>query len=193
MIGRIRGQLIEKAPGQVLVDVSGVGYEIDVPLTTYYELGELNDSIILHTQMIVREDNQLLYGFISISEREMFRSLIKVNGVGPKLAITILSGMDAKAFGHSVRNNDVQSLVALPGVGKKTAERLIIEMRDRLPEFGSEESDMTGKSHDSLADAETALVGLGFKPQDAARALSQLEDKDASVENLLKQALKALT
>ncbi len=193
MIGRISGRLLEKMPTEVLVDVNGVGYEIAVPLTTFYQLGDVEDEVLLHTQMIVREDAQLLYGFSSLSERELFRSLIKVNGVGPKLAITILSGVDARAFSQCVRDNDVKSLVALPGVGKKTAERLIVEMRDRLPDVDQETEALVETNPDNLADAEAALTGLGFRPQDASRALAGLEDTDASVEELIKQALRILT
>ena len=177
-----------------MVDVAGLGYEIDIPLTTFYGLPELDSLVLLHTHLVVREDAQLLFGFGTLEERELFRTLIKVNGVGPKLAITILSGIDAATFAGAVRNKDVKALVALPGVGKKTAERLIIEMQDRLPalEAGSSQKPLI-KPVDHLADAETALINLGFKPQEASRALAGIEDVSDSVENLIKQALKNLS
>ncbi len=194
MIGRLVGQLIEKTPTQILLDVAGVGYEVEIPLTTFYTIGHLNEQVLLHTHLIVRDDAHLLYGFSSLEERELFRHLIRVNGVGPRLAITILSGIEAEAFAQSVHNNDVKSLVALPGVGKKTAERLIIEMRDRLPKpSASAGAAITMSGNDNLVDAETALINLGFKPQEASRALATIENPEDSVENLIKQALKNLT
>ncbi|MFT4797925.1 MAG: Holliday junction DNA helicase RuvA [Candidatus Azotimanducaceae bacterium] len=194
MIGRIRGTLIAKTATELLIDVGGVGYEIDIPLTTFYGLGDLETTVVLHTHLVVREDAQLLFGFGTLDERTLFRNLIKVNGVGPKLAITILSGIDADTFANAVRSKDVKALVALPGVGKKTAERLIIEMQDRLPalEAGSKKP-FAIKPADNLADAETALINLGFKPQEASRALGAIEDTSDSVENLIKQALKNLS
>jgi len=194
MIGRIRGTLIAKAATEVMIDVGGVGYEIDIPLTTFYGLGVLDTTVLLHTHLVVREDAQLLFGFGTLEERMLFRNLIKVNGVGPKLAITILSGIDANAFANAVHSKDVKSLVGLPGVGKKTAERLIIEMQDRLPkpEAGSK-NPLAIKPADHLADAETALINLGFKPQEASRALGAIEDTTDSIENLIKQALKNLS
>lgn len=194
MIGRIQGVLIEKTENAILVDVNGVAYEIEIPLSTYVALSALNEVVTIHTHMVVREDAQLLFGFSSLSERGLFKSLIKVNGVGPKLAIAILSGLDVSAFCRCVRNDDVKALVAISGVGKKTAERLIIEMRDRLPQFdiGDGAGTMPSISTDNLVDAETALIGLGFKPTDASRALALIEDKQGSTGNLIKQALKIL-
>lgn len=194
MIGRVTGTLIAKAATEVMIDVGGVGYEIDIPLTTFYGLGDVDTKVLLHTHLVVREDAQLLFGFGTLQERMLFRSLIKVNGVGPKLAITILSGIDADTFANAVRSKDVKSLVALPGVGKKTAERLIIEMQDRLPalEAGSKQP-LAIRPTDHLADAETALINLGFKPQEASRALGAIENTSDSVENLIKQALKNLS
>jgi Holliday junction DNA helicase RuvA len=194
MIGRIKGTLIVKAATEVMVDVGGVGYEIDIPLTTFYGLGELDSTVLLHTHLVVREDAQLLFGFGTTEERVLFRTLIKVNGVGPKLAITILSGIDAGTFANAVRSKDVKALVALPGVGKKTAERLIIEMQDRLPALEASSSPTPLiKPLDHLADAEAALINLGFKPQQASRALAGVTDASESVENLIKQALKNLS
>lgn len=193
MIGRVQGNILEKSPHQVVVDVQGLGYEIEIPLTTYFLLGDTGSRVTLFTHQVVREDAHLLFGFYTATERELFRALIKVNSVGPKLAVTILSGVDAAAFSRCIQNNDVKTLTSLPGVGKKTAERLIIELRDRLPVLAPGAQQVLPQVADFLADAETALIGLGYKPQDAARVLGQLEDQDASVENLIRQALKALS
>ncbi|MCB1644300.1 MAG: Holliday junction branch migration protein RuvA [Pseudomonadales bacterium] len=194
MIGRLRGRVIERTSNQIVLDVNGVGYEVDVPLTTWFDLEASDREVMLYTHLVVREDAQLLYGFSTENERALFRALIRVNGVGPKMAITILSGVDAVAFARCVETDDVKTLTALPGVGKKTAERLIIEMRDRLPALG-----LTGETPvavvqpaDHLADAESALVGLGFRPQDAAKALARVEDPAADVESLIRQALRNL-
>ena len=132
MIGRIRGTVAQKQPPDILVEVGGVGYELQVPMTTLFQLPELGSEVSLLTHFVVREDAQLLYGFIDERDRGLFRQLIKVSGVGPKLALTILSGMDADSFTRCVHREDVAALVALPGVGKKTAERLLVEMRDKL-------------------------------------------------------------
>ena len=136
MIGFLRGKLVHKAPPFLIMDVNGVGYEVEAPMTTFYDLPALNEEIKLHTHLVVREDAHILFGFSAEAERTLFRALIKVNGVGPKLALTILSGQSAEEFYRCIQDNDSQALVRLPGVGKKTAERLIIEMRDRLPDLG---------------------------------------------------------
>lgn len=201
MIGRLVGKLIEKSPGLVLLEVSGVAYEVEVSSITSDNLPDINETLVLHTHMVVREDAQLLFGFVVREEKDLFRMLIKVNGVGPKLGLTILSGMDAASFARCVKNNDVQSLIALPGVGKKTAERLVIEVRDKLDAWGDFPSEITPlkpRGRASLLDAETALIKLGYRPQEAAAALAQIElaedqaDDDSSVEQILKSALKVL-
>lgn len=194
MIGRIEGKVIERGATHLLVDVHGVGYEIEIPLSTYVKIASA-DTVTLHTHLVVREDAQLLYGFSTPVERELFRALIKVNRVGPRLALTIMSGMDGGTLADCIRNEDDRSLSALPGVGKKTADQMIIDLRDKLPELypadrGREKSPVA--SADSLADAESALIGLGFKPQEAARALATIADDKADVATLIKQALKAL-
>jgi Holliday junction DNA helicase RuvA len=192
LIGRVQGTILEKSPQHVVVDVHGLGYEIDIPLTTYFELGETGAAIVLFTHLVVREDAQLLFGFATAAERELFRLLIKVNGVGPKLAVAILSGVDAHSFARCIQNSDVKTLTSLPGVGKKTAERLIIELRDRLPNLPQPGAVVQQVVDDFMSDAEAALIGLGYKPQEAARALAQVEDPSASVEMLIRQALKNL-
>ncbi len=197
MIGRISGQILEKRLDFVLIDVSGVAYEIQIPHTTYYRLEPGTDAVTLHTHMVVREDAQLLYGFYTQSERALFRALIKVNKVGPKVAIAILSSVETSAFVRCVRDKDVKTLNAIPGVGRVMAERLIVEMNSKLSEWEIESGPVVtgggaGEKNDLLADAESALVGLGFKPQEASLALAQLSDPAENVEALIKQALKAL-
>lgn len=198
MIGQLRGKLIAKAPPEIMVEVGGVGYEVQVPMSTLYELPDVGREIVLHTHFVVREDAQLLYGFHDTKSKSMFRSLIKVNGVGPKMALAILSGMPADEFVRTVRGNDVSAMVKMPGIGKKTAERLIIEMRDRLDEWGDAGEVVTsaGKIAPSISrDAETALIGLGYKPPQAARAIAvvikeypEIEDSEA----LIRLALKSM-
>ena len=135
MIGRLKGILLSKQPPTLLLDVNGVGYEVDAPMSTFYQLPAVNQEIVLHTHLVVREDVQQLCGFISETERSMFRSLIKINGVGPKLAISILSAISADDFARCIQDSNTTTLVRLPGVGKKTAERLVIEMRDKLKDW----------------------------------------------------------
>jgi Holliday junction DNA helicase RuvA len=193
MIGRLTGLLIESAPGQLVLDVGGVGYEIEISLTTYAQVLETEGPVTVHTHLVVRDDAHLLYGFASIGEREMFRTLIKVNGVGPRMALGILSGLDSASFARAVTGNDVKALTALPGVGKKTAERLIIEMRDKVDSFDVSGSDNLSTIINSVIDdAESALIGLGYRPQEAARAVSLVSDPAEDVESLIRQALKLL-
>jgi Holliday junction DNA helicase RuvA len=200
MIGRIRGILEHKQAPDILVDVGGVGYELQVPMTTLFQLPDTGEPVSLFTHFVVRDDAQLLYGFFQETDRRLFRQLIKVNGVGPKLALTILSGMDARQFARCVGNDDVGTLVQLPGVGRKTAERLLVEMRDKLADWlvGAGAVDLKlvedgAPTADIVADAEGALVGLGYKPQEAARAVSaaNADDVDSS-EELIRRALKSM-
>ena len=202
MIGRIRGHLVHKQPPDILVEVGGVGYEIQVPMTTLFQLPELGAQVSLVTHFVVREDAQLLYGFIDERDRSLFRQLIKVSGVGPKLALTILSGMDSTSFARCVQRDDISSLVALPGVGKKTAERLLVEMRDKLKDWlGAVEltgvqlaGDVTlAPVTDIVADAEGALIALGYKPQDASRVVAAVNDDSIEgSEELIRRALKSM-
>ena len=200
MIGRIRGSLVEKQPSLLVVDVQGIGYEIEVPFSTSFALSELNQEIILHTHLVVREDAQLLYGFSTIKDRDLFRLLIKINGVGPKLALTILSGLDSAQLARCVRDDDSATLVKLPGVGKKTAERLLIELRDKLKDWGQPETDLLGTEDTSFAksassvieEAESALIALGYKPQEASKAISATKAEGLSSEELIRLALKSM-
>lgn len=193
MIGRLTGLVIEREPHQLVLEVQGVGYEVEIPLTTFYYLAELEGQVTLYTHLVVRDDAHLLYGFSSPNEREMFRTLIKVNGVGPRMALAILSGLDATSFAASILDGDLKTLTGLPGVGKKTAERLIVEMRDKVSSFGLAGADNSGKIvADVTQDAEAALMGLGYKPQEAALAVSQVETPAEDLETLIRQALKQL-
>jgi len=202
MIGRIRGILVQKHPPDILVEVGGVGYELQVPMTTLFQLPELGAEVSLLTHFVVREDAQLLYGFIDERDRGLFRQLIRVSGVGPKLGLTILSGMDSANFARCVQRDDISSLVALPGVGKKTAERLLVEMRDKLkdwfgPAGGADDlasgGVVPGSVTDRVADAEGALVALGYKPQEASRMVAAVNDDSvASSEELIRRALKSM-
>ncbi len=197
MIGQIRGLLIYRQPPHIMVDVQGVAYEIEAPMTTFYKLPETDVEVTLFTHLAIRDDAHLLFGFATQQERTMFRSLIKVNGVGAKMALTILSGMEADVFAQCIRGGDKDSLVRLPGVGKKTAERLIIEMRDRLKDW--ELTSLVDNDSDKLAvrssnqsdDAVSALVGLGYKPQEASRFVFAVATDDMSSEEIIREALKA--
>ncbi|NOX91384.1 MAG: Holliday junction branch migration protein RuvA [Gammaproteobacteria bacterium] len=197
MIGRLHGTLLEKQPPQLLLDVGGVGYEISAPMTTFYELPETGNEITLHTHLAVREDAHVLYGFLCEQDRLLFRTLIKVSGVGPKLALAILSGMAADEFAGCVQQGDSALLTRLPGVGKKTAERLVVELKDRLKDWqgvalpAEVSTSRAVPANDALKDAISALVSLGYKPQEASRMVSQLESDGLSSEELIRLALKA--
>lgn len=198
MIGFLRGKLIHKAPPLLVLDVQGVGYEVEAPMTTFYNLPAVGAEILLHTHLVVREDAHILFGFSTEADRLMFRTLIKVNGVGPKLALTILSGQTAEEFHLCIHNNDSQALVRLPGVGKKTAERLIIEMRDRLPDLGDSStgnielvsSTMSPTISNPKQEAISALCSLGYKPADAAKMVQAINVEDKSCEDIIRFALQ---
>lgn len=196
MIGRLQGTVIDKQAPDLLLDVQGVGYEVLVSLSTFFAVPEVGQSVTLHTHFVVRDDARLLFGFSELGERTLFRNLIKVNGVGPKMALTILSGMSASEFALCVHNNDVATLVKLPGVGKKTAERLVIEMRDRVGDIeagASGVAQVASKQPDIAEEAESALIALGYKPQDAAKMVSRaVSDDISSAEQLIRAALKSM-
>lgn len=197
MIGRLRGIIIEKQPPELVLDVQGVGYELSAPMSTFFNLPAVNGEVTLFTHMVVREDAQLLYGFASERERLLFRSLLKVNGVGAKLALTILSGSDVDTFARSVQEGDTASLTRLPGVGKKTAERLIVEMRDRLKEVSSAMG-LQDFVTDSIAapvggaknEAVEALMALGYKAAEADKMLRSFDSDGMSTEQIIRQALQ---
>jgi len=195
MIGFLRGKLVHKAPPLLILDVQGVGYELEAPMTTFYNLPGIGAEVTLHTHLVVREDAHSLFGFAAEADRSLFRTLIKVNGVGPKLALTILSGQSAEEFHHCIHNNDTQALVRLPGVGKKTAERLVIEMRDRLPEAKPSATDNVTPTTASAAgnpkqEAISALCSLGYKPLDANKMVQHINTDNLSCEDIIRQALQ---
>ncbi len=204
MNGRIRGILIEKQATDIVVDVQGVGYEIQAPMSTIYLLPALGKEVVLHTHLVVREDAHLLYGFLSLDERHMFRSLIKISGVGPKMALAILSGMAVEEFVRTVRNNDLAALVRMPGIGKKTAERLVVEMKDKLADWSEVVTSSASLATVSASgptdrqmsqEAETALVALGYKPQEAARVIAQVLKLNGDLERseeLIRLALRSM-
>ena len=203
MIGRIRGILIEKEPTDIQVEVGGIAYEVQVPMSTLFKLPEIGEVVTLHTHFVVREDAQQLFGFIGVKDKALFRTLIKVNGVGPKMALGILSSIDSDALVGLVLNNDIAALVAMPGIGKKTAERLVIELRDKIKDWevaGGSHANAGAKASSPNAasaarEAETALVSLGYKLPQAARAIASVQ-KDrpelASSEELIRFALKSM-
>lgn len=198
MIGRIRGVILEKHPPNLLLDVNGVGYELEAPMTTFYSLPEVGEEIIIFTHLSVREDAHLLFGFASEDERRLFRTLIKVNGVGAKMALTILSGIESGDFAACIQRGDTDRLVKLPGVGKKTAERLIVEMRDRIKdwEFNPVPENLSAGNSSkpeksAIFDAESALIALGYKPQEASRYVNAVATEGMSSEIIIREALKA--
>lgn len=190
MIGFLRGTLAVKQPPRMLVEVGGVGYEVDAPMSTFYRLPQTGSEVTLYTHLMVREDTQVLFGFATEAERTLFRSLIRVNGIGARLALAILSGLSAEEFQRCVQQGDALSLQRLPGIGKKTAERLIVELRDRLPE-SFRPSLSVGEATDPMREAQAALMALGYKPQEAQRLLEQVDGKAEAVEDLIRLALKA--
>ena len=211
MIGRLRGTLVEKLSPEILIECAGVGYEVTMPMTSIYALPELEQQATIYTHFVVREDAQLLYGFANKVERKLFRLLIKVNGVGPKLALAILSNMSADQFVSCVRHDDVAAIVKIPGVGKKTAERLLIEMRDRLKDWQSQQSEPLASNDgatpeqlsaelnsdttfisDNKGDAINALVSLGYKQVQADKAVKAVYNRGMSSEDIIRDALKSM-
>ena len=193
MIGILRGTLLKKHPPLLILDVQGVGYEIEAPMTTFYVLPDIGSEIEIFTHLVVRDDAHLLFGFATENERLLFRNLIKVNGVGAKMALTILSGIETDEFSQCIQNGDAVRLTKLPGVGKKTAERLIIEMRDRLKNLpkSTRLQNKNNADNDSPADeAISALVSLGFKPSEASQHVFSIANEGMSSEELIREALK---
>ena len=191
MIAFLRGKLVVKAPPVLVLDVLGVGYELEAPMTTFYELPAVGTEIMLYTHLSIREDAHSLFGFANEADRTMFRSLIKVNGVGPKLALTILSGQSAEQLHRCIHDNDTAALMRLPGVGKKTAERLIIEMRDRLPQLeDSITAAITPIMGNAKQEAVSALCSLGYKPLDANKMVQGIHTEGKSCEDIIRMALQ---
>lgn len=194
MIGSIRGRLASKLPPQVIVECGGVGYEIETPMSTFLDLPELGTEIALQTHLVVREDAHTLYGFATDQEKSLFRMLLKVNGVGARMALAILSGMSVSHFYRAVQHEDTATLIKIPGVGRKTAERLIIEMRDRIDRDAARLPKTTGgpvSADDPRGEAFDALVALGYKPQEVKRLMGQLDAGAGSAEEIIRAALRA--
>jgi Holliday junction DNA helicase RuvA len=191
MIGRLTGILLEKNPPQILLDVQGVAYELDVPMSTFYNLPVLHEKVVLHTHLIVREDAHLLFGFGSLDERAAFRQLLKISGVGPKLALSVLSGLSLNELALAVANKEASRLTRIPGVGKKTAERLLLELQGKFTAPGTMTArDTTAAS--PASDIVNALLALGYNEKEADWAAKQLP-KDAEVSGGIRQALKLLS
>jgi len=204
LIGRLRGCLLEKIAPEILIECNGVGYEVTMPMTSIYTLPDINQEAVIYTHFVVREDAQLLYGFSNKVERKLFRLLIKVNGVGPKLGLAILSGMSADQFVSCVIHDDLSTIVKIPGVGKKTAERLLIEMRDRLKDWqldsnSSEVDNILVPNtientfiNDEKGDAINALISLGYKQAQADKAVKSVFEKGMKSEDIIRLSLKAM-
>ena len=193
MIGSLRGRITSKLPPQVTVEVGGVGYEIEAPMSTFLHLPAIGEDVKLLTHFVVREDAQLLYGFATEDERRLFRSLLKVSGVGPKIGLALLSGISVEGFAACVQNQDVAALIRVPGVGRKTAERLIVEMRDRLAPTtgGAVGAVATPPAANPEAEAFGALVALGYSPAEATRLLKAAGPGTHSTEELIRRALQS--
>ncbi|MEY6433055.1 Holliday junction branch migration protein RuvA [Thioalkalicoccus limnaeus] len=198
MIGRLRGEILAKQPPLLLIDVQGVGYELEAPMTTFYDLPAVGEQVTLVTHLVVREDAHVLYGFRNESDRTLFRHLLKVTGVGARLALGILSGMDARQFARCIADEDIAALIRLPGIGRKTAQRLVIDMKERvdgladgLPPAPGGATAPFGADAD-LADAISALVALGYRPLDANRMARTAAEGATSSEEIIRAALKAV-
>jgi holliday junction DNA helicase RuvA len=192
MISFLRGMLLEKEDPDLTIDVNGVGYEVQMPTNSFCHLPQVGSEISLYIHFVVREDAQILYGFISKEQRSLFRSLIKVNSVGPKMALAILSAIQPETFVSHVLNNDPDALENIPGVGAKTARRLIIDMRDRVSEWQGSSIVVDLKGDDAVGDAISALISLGYKQHEAHKALVKYQDKDLPSDELVRLALKEI-
>jgi Holliday junction DNA helicase RuvA len=189
MIGSVRGRIVSKTPPQLLVDVGGLGYELEAPMSTFFHLPAVGEDVRLLTHLVVREDAHILYAFGTEEERRLFRSLIKVSGVGPKIALALLSGISVEAFAQCVQSGDVAALIKVPGIGRKTAERLVVEMRDRLG-AGTAVTAAVPAGASPEAEAFGALIALGYKPAEATRLLKTAGPGTHSTEELIRRALR---
>jgi Holliday junction DNA helicase RuvA len=197
MIARLRGILLEKSPPHLLIDVQGLAYELQASMFSFYRLPAVGQEVILHTHLVVREDAHLLYGFFEPKERALFRDLIRVSGVGPKVALAILSATEPDAFVSSIMQHNAQSLVCIPGIGKKTAERLIVEMRDRLSDWEMELGDLLSKTQvtqdQPTQEAISALMALGYKSNEARQAITQAAKEHQTSEAMIRHALQNIS
>ena len=198
MLALLHGVIAQMSEHAAVVECHGVGYEVDAPMTTIWALPDLNVEVILHTHLVVREDAQSLYGFATLAERELFQSLLKVSGVGAKMALAVLSGMQVDEFVSSVQRGDATRLTALPGIGKKTAERLIVEMRDRVSDWAPvggvsiSSSPGTPPPTDAVADAVSGLIALGYKPQEASRLVHAIDTENKTTDAIIREILRGL-
>ena len=195
MIGRLKGLLVYKAPPQLMVDVGGVGYELSAPMSTFYDLPDVGREVVLFTHYAVKEDGVALYGFLTEAERRLFREVQKVTGVGAKIALSVLSGASVDDFARLVQSGDITSLTRIPGIGKKTAERMVVELRDRAADFAGGAAVIAGKGMpvpaDPMSEASVALHQLGYKPAEVQRMLKQGAPGD-SAEEIIRKALKSM-
>lgn len=191
MIGHLRGRLVRKAPPALIIDVNGVGYELEAPMSTFYRLPEVGAEVELATHLVVREDAQLLYGFATEDERRLFRDLLRVSGIGPKIGLALLSGIDADTFLRCVEAEDVSALTRIPGIGRKTAERLLVEMRDRIRALGQLPASGAAGAGGARAEAHAALVALGYRPVEVNRLLQGVAQEGVGTEELIRRALQA--
>jgi Holliday junction DNA helicase RuvA len=192
VIGRLRGTLVRKEPPALVVDVGGVGYELEAPMTTFYELPPVGETVSLFTHLVVREDAHLLYGFAREAQRHQFRALLKISGVGPRVALAVLSGLTEEELARCIAKEDVARLTQVPGIGRKTAERLIVELRDKLPEPSAAPTAATpsGIERDPVGEAVSALIALGYKAQEASRVVRGVSSHGLSTEEIIRQALR---
>lgn len=189
MIGFLRGTLIAKRPPSLTLDVGGVGYELEAPMSTFYRLPETGQTLSLVTHLVVREDAHVLFGFFTEAERALFRELVKISNVGPRTALGVLSGMSVDGFYQCIRDKDLASLIKLPGVGRKTADRLLLEMADRLPESVGDSAALPVRSK-AEGEAQGALLALGYKPGEIVKMLKDLDGLELSTEDMIREALK---
>lgn len=196
MIGYLKGVLLDKRPPTLVLDVHGVGYELDAPMTTFYDLPAPGEEVVVHTHMVVREDAQMLFAFSDTSQRDVFRSLLKISGVGPRVALAILSTLSTRDLFDAVSDNDVARLTRVPGIGRKTAERLLVEMRDRvlkqIDERAETPASAVARRESPMEDAVSALIALGYKAPEASRAIRDIDAEGLSSEDLIRQALRQL-
>lgn len=194
MIGRLRGTLMRKEPPALMLDVGGVGYELEAPLSVFYDLPAVGESVMLHTHLIVREDAHLLFGFARETQRHQFRALLKISGVGPRVALAVLSGLSEVELLQCVAQEDIARLTRVPGIGRKTAERLIVELRDKLPPVSEIVPGERSRAAplDPVGEAVSALIALGYKPSEASRLVRATPTEGRTTEEIIRQALRAM-
>lgn len=198
MISQIRGKLLSKNPPNIILDVNGIGYEISIPMTNFYKLPQVSEEVSLFTHYVVREDAQLLYGFLTSVEKSLFCEVIKANGVGPKLGLAILSSMNASEFCVAISEKNTKQLLKIPGIGKRTADRLIVELADKLEDFNTElaglnyDVNLSENNSNIESEAVNALVSLGYRETDSRKTVKNIFKQDFSLEDTIKYALKSM-